>query len=73
MTPRPVADEGREAFHRLHDLRSAALEHARLAREPSSRRRAVIAEQPDAGYSQSDIARETGVTRQAVQKMLAAG
>jgi DNA-binding NarL/FixJ family response regulator len=73
MKPRPVADADRAAFERLNKVRSAALEHARLARELSSRRRLLITQLIEAGYSQSDIAREMGVTRQAVQKMLALG
>jgi hypothetical protein len=73
MTGKPVADRDREAFQRLNDVRAAALEHFRLARQLSVQRRALIAELIDSGYSQSDIAREMGVTRQAVQKMFAAG
>ena len=72
MTPRPVAPEHRATFHELNDVRAAALDHARRARDLSARRRALINELLAAGYSQSDIAREMGVTRQAVQKMLAA-
>ncbi len=73
MTPRPVSHDDRATFQRLNEVRAAALEHARLARQLSSQRRALIDELIGAGYSQSDIAREMGVTRQAVQKMLAAG
>jgi predicted transcriptional regulator len=70
MTPKPVAAGDRDKFKRLNDVRTAALEHARLARQLSAQRRALMVELIDAGYSQSDIAREMGVTRQAVQKML---
>jgi DNA-directed RNA polymerase specialized sigma24 family protein len=73
VTPKPVAAADREAFQRLNDVRAAALEHARLARQLSARRRTLINELIDAGYSQSDVAREMGVSRQAVQKMLAVG
>jgi DNA-directed RNA polymerase specialized sigma24 family protein len=72
MTPRPVAAEHRATFQELNEVRAAALDHARRARELSGRRRALIDELMAVGYSQSDIAREMGVTRQAVQKMLAA-
>lgn len=72
MTPRPVQDVDRSKFQRLNEVRAAALEHARLARNLSRQRRALIDELLDAGYSQSDIAREMGISRQAVQKMLAA-
>jgi DNA-binding NarL/FixJ family response regulator len=73
MTPRPVADVDREAFQRLKDTRTAALEHFLRARELSTQRKMLITELVESGYSQSDIARELGVTRQAIQKMLAAG
>lgn len=72
-TPKPVDAAHRATFQRLTDVRAAALEHARRARELSRERRDILEELVDAGYSQSDIARELGVTRQAVQKMLAAG
>jgi DNA invertase Pin-like site-specific DNA recombinase len=73
MTPRCVEGKDRATFQRLNEVRAAALEHARLARDLSRQRRRLINELIEAGYSQSDIAREMGVTRQAVQKMLAAG
>jgi DNA-binding NarL/FixJ family response regulator len=71
MTPRSVEKKDRDKFQRLNEVRAAALQHARLARDLSSQRRTLITELIEAGYSQSDIAREMGVTRQAVQKMLA--
>ncbi|MDX6276218.1 MAG: hypothetical protein QOJ72_346 [Nocardioidaceae bacterium] len=70
---KPVAEQHREMFQRLDDVRTAALEHARQARQLSAQRRQIINELVSAGYSQTDIAREMGVTRQAVQKMLSAG
>jgi DNA-binding NarL/FixJ family response regulator len=73
MTPKPVADQDRDTFRRLIEVRMAALNHARLARELSRQRRVLITELLQAGYSQADIAREMGVTRQAVQKMLSLG
>ncbi len=73
MTPRPVAPQDRPKFQKLNDVRANALEHARLARELSRQRKTLVSQLLDSGYSQSDIAREMGVTRQAVQKMLAAG
>ena len=73
ITTKHVAARDRKKFERLKAVRAAALEHARLARNLSSQRRQLIAELVDAGYSQADIAREIGVTRQAVQKMLAIG
>jgi DNA-binding NarL/FixJ family response regulator len=73
MTSQPVAAQDRAKFQKLNEIRANALEHARLARELSRQRKAMISQLLDRGYSQSDIAREMGVTRQAVQKMLAAG
>jgi predicted transcriptional regulator len=71
MTPKPVADEDRARFQQLNEVRAAALDHFVKAVGYSKQRRALITELMDAGYSQSDIAREMGVSRQAVQKMLA--
>ena len=73
MAARPVADRDREAFRRLNEVRAAALEHARLARQLSAQRRDIIRQLVASGYSQADVAREMGVTRQAVQKMLTLG
>jgi DNA-binding NarL/FixJ family response regulator len=73
MPPKPVAVEDRAKFKKLNELRAAALEHFILARRLSGQRRELILELVDSGYSQSDVAREMGVTRQAVQKMLANG
>jgi DNA-binding transcriptional regulator LsrR (DeoR family) len=70
MTPTPVADEDRAKFQQLIQVRAAALDHFVKAVEYSKQRRELITELMDAGYSQSDIAREMGVSRQAVQKML---
>lgn len=73
MTPKPVAATDRETFRQLVEVRNAALDHAIKARRLSAQRREIITALMHRGYSQSDIAREMGVTRQAVQKMLAAG
>jgi predicted transcriptional regulator len=45
--------------------------HARLARQLAAERRDLIRSLLAEGFSQADIARELGVTRQAIQKMLA--
>jgi hypothetical protein len=70
MTPKPVANEDRATFRQLIKVRAAALDHFVKAVEYSKQRRVLITELMDTGYSQSDIAREMGVSRQAVQKML---
>jgi DNA-directed RNA polymerase specialized sigma24 family protein len=62
-----------EVFDHLNQIRAQAVEHARQARRLSAQRRAVIEQLLGDGFSQADIAREMGVTRQAVQKMIAAG
>lgn len=60
-----------ETFDKLRQVRADALEHARLAQKLARERRALIEGLLEEGFSQSDIARELGVTRQAVQKMTA--
>ncbi|WP_377272971.1 hypothetical protein [Peterkaempfera sp. SMS 1(5)a] len=59
------------AFDRLREVRAQAIEHARLARQFAVERRDLMQGLIDQGVSQADIARELGVTRQAIQKMLA--
>jgi DNA invertase Pin-like site-specific DNA recombinase len=61
----------RETLDRLKQVRDEAITHARRARELAIERRDLIRQLTTAGLSQSDIARELGVTRQAIQKMLA--
>jgi DNA-directed RNA polymerase specialized sigma24 family protein len=60
-----------ETFERLRQVRAEALEHARKARQLAAERRDLIRQLIGDGFSQADIARELGVTRQAIQKMLA--
>ncbi len=59
------------AFRRIREVRAQAIEHTRKARELHDERRTLMLALIDQGVSQSDIARELGVTRQAVQKMMA--
>lgn len=58
-------------FDRIREARAQAIHHTRLARQFALERRALMQGLIDQGVSQTDIARELGVTRQAVQKMLA--
>ncbi|MDX6248456.1 MAG: hypothetical protein QOF10_1816 [Kribbellaceae bacterium] len=58
-------------FDRIREVRDRAIEHTRLAQELAVERRDLIRGLIDEGLSQADIARELGVTRQAIQKMLA--
>jgi DNA invertase Pin-like site-specific DNA recombinase len=60
-----------EKLRQLKAVRAEALKHARLARELADVRRELIRNLIDDGVSQAEIARELGVTRQAIQKMLA--
>lgn len=56
---------------RIREVRQRAIEHTRLARELAAERRDLMQSLIDQGWSQSDIARELGLSRQAIQKMLA--
>lgn len=62
-----------DLFSRLKEVRAAALEHTRIARELARERRRLIEALLAEGLSQADIARELGVTRQAIQKMVEVG
>jgi transcriptional regulator with GAF, ATPase, and Fis domain len=66
-----------EAHTRLLDelkqVRAAAIEHTRVAQELARQRRRLIEALLADGFSQADLARELGVTRQAIQKMVAVG
>jgi hypothetical protein len=62
-----------ELLDELKQVRAAAIEHTRAARELARQRRRLIDALLAEGFSQADLARELGVTRQAIQKMAAAG
>jgi transcriptional regulator with GAF, ATPase, and Fis domain len=57
----------------LKRVRAAAIEHTLVARELARERRRLIDVLLAEGFSQADLARELGVTRQAIQKMVAVG
>ncbi|MFF3561060.1 helix-turn-helix domain-containing protein [Streptomyces sp. NPDC002574] len=59
------------AFDRIREVRAQAVHHARLANRFAAERCELMQGLIDQGVSQSDIARALGVSRQAVQKMLA--
>ncbi len=71
MLRSPDVSAHQETFQRLKDVRAEALRHARLAQQLAAERRDLIRGLIAEGFSQADIARELGVTRQAIQKMLA--
>ena len=58
-------------IRRLKEVRAEALRHFRIAQDLARERRDLIRRLTEEGVSQADIARELGVSRQAVQKMLA--
>ncbi len=60
-----------ETFDRIREVRAEAIKHTMLARQFAADRRDLMQGLIKDGLSQADIARELGVTRQAIQKMLA--
>jgi len=60
-----------DTFRRLKEVRAEAVKHTIIARQLHAQRRELINGLINEGLSQADIARELGVTRQAIQKMLA--
>ena len=71
MTTSDPLGAHRATLDHLRQVRDEALAHARQAQELARQRRDIIRQLLDAGLSQADIARELGVSRQAIQKMLA--
>lgn len=61
----------RDTLERIRRVRAEAIDHARKARALAAERRDLIRGLLADGLSQADVARELGVTRQAIQKMLA--
>ncbi|MGH2861462.1 MAG: helix-turn-helix domain-containing protein [Solirubrobacteraceae bacterium] len=62
-----------ELLEELKRVRAAAIEHYLAAQKLARERRRLIDTLLAAGFSQADLARELGVTRQAIQKMVAVG
>src|SRR5207237_8416624 len=60
-----------EMCRHLREVRDETLEQARLLRQLATQRRELIHQLIEEGFSQAEIARELGVTRQAIQQMLA--
>ena len=65
----PVDHE--EIYQRIKEVRAQAIEHSRQAQALARERRDLMQILINDGLSQSDIARELGVSRQSIQKMLA--
>jgi DNA invertase Pin-like site-specific DNA recombinase len=55
----------------IRAVRAEAIKHTQLARKFAAQRRDLMQGLISDGMSQAEIARELGVTRQAIQKMLA--
>ena len=68
---KPDIEAHRETFQRLREARDEALRHMRLAQQFHAERRGLLRVLMAEGFSQAEIARELGGTRQAIQKMLA--
>lgn len=59
-----------QTIERIKEVRALAIEHTRKAQALAVERRDLMRALLAEGHSQSDIARELGVTRQAIQKMM---
>jgi DNA-binding XRE family transcriptional regulator len=64
------AAQQQAAFDRIREVRAEAIKHTQLARKFAAERRDLMEGLIGEGVSQAEIARELGVTRQAIQKML---
>lgn len=62
-----------ELLEELRRVRAAAIEHYLAAQQLARERRRLIDALLAEGFSQADLARELGVTRQAIQKMVSVG
>ena len=73
MSKQVETAEHQEMVARLKEVRAAAIAAARQAVELARERRRIMESLLAEGFSQADLARELGVTRQAIQKMIAVG
>ena len=73
MSKQAETAEHQEMIARLKEVRAATIEAARRMTELALERRRMIEALLAEGFSQADLARELGVTRQAIQKMIAVG
>ena len=71
MNERQLSSGQEEILGRIKEVRAQAIEHTIAARRLSAERRELMKELMSQGVSQAEIARELGVSRQAIQKMLA--
>ena len=73
MSKQVETAEHQEMVARLKEVRAAAIESMRRTVELARERRRIMEALLAEGFSQADLARELGVTRQAIQKMIAVG
>jgi transcriptional regulator with GAF, ATPase, and Fis domain len=73
MSKQAETAEHQEMIAQLKEVRAAAIEAARRMTELALERRRIMEALLAEGFSQADLARELGVTRQAIQKMIAVG
>ena len=66
----PQTSDFTTEFDELRRVRAEARSHWVKAQELHQQRKVLMHELISVGFSQADIARELGVSRQAVQKML---
>lgn len=70
MNRNSLSAADRQTLRKIKEVRAEALAHVKQARRLAAERRRLMENLIDRGLSQADLARELGVTRQAVQKML---
>jgi ribosome-binding protein aMBF1 (putative translation factor) len=73
MSKQVETPEHQALIARLKEVRAAAVAAAQRAAELARERRRIMEALLAEGFSQSDLARELGVSRQAIQKMIAVG
>jgi len=71
MNDDEIATNYADILLRIKEIRAQAIEHRLVAKQLANERRGLMETLIQQGVSQSQIARELGVTRQAIQKMLA--
>jgi biotin operon repressor len=71
MNDSELATSHAEILGRIKEIRAQAIEHTIAARRLAAQRRDLMQELIRQGVSQAELGRELGVSRQAIQKMLA--
>lgn len=73
MSKHAATAEHLQLMAELKEVRAAAIESFRRTGELARERRRIMEKLLAEGFSQADLARELGVSRQAIQKMTAVG